>query len=78
MARTEEYLASLGHNFQVDDFSSIYYLGSRMVRELVTDSSAYPGYENPINGIFFDIERKYSGGKFGIQQAIVVTKKKHD
>lgn len=78
MARTEEYLASLGHSFQVDGFSSIYYLGSRMVRELVTDAAAYPGYDNPINGIFFDIERKYSGGKFGIQQAIVVTKKKHD
>lgn len=75
MARAKEFLVSLGHPFRVEDFSSVYYLGSRLVRELVTDPSAYPGYENPINGIFFDIERNFSGGEVGIQQAIIVTKR---
>jgi len=60
--------------FSVNEFSSIYYLGSRFLRELVTTPSAYPGYANPINRIFYEIEKDFSGGGFGIQQAYIVTK----
>lgn len=70
----EEYLKSRDIKFEVDEFSSIYYLGTRFVRELVTDVSQYPGFTNPINEIFFNIEKKFSGGGFGIQQAYIVTK----
>jgi hypothetical protein len=35
----------------------------------------YPGYSNPINEIFYNIEKEYSGGGFGIQQAYVIEKK---
>ncbi len=73
-ARLEELLASLGLEYLVEDFSSVYYLGSRLLRELVTDPSAYPGYSNPINEIFYNIERDYSGGGFGVQQAYVIAK----
>jgi ubiquinone/menaquinone biosynthesis C-methylase UbiE len=68
------YLEEKGLVYEVIDFSSIYYLGSRFVRELVTDPSAYEGFSNPINRIFYDIEREYSGGGFGIQQAVVINK----
>lgn len=74
MARLEAFLRELGVTFKVIDFSSIYYLGSRFLRELVTDPSAYPGYTNPINEIFYKIEQDFSGGGFGIQQAVVITK----
>lgn len=74
MQRLQEFLSSLGLRYEVVDFSSIYYLGSRFLRELVTDPAAYPGYSNPINGIFYNIEKEYSGGGFGIQQAVVVYK----
>jgi len=60
-------------SYKMNEFSSIYYLGSRFLRELVTDPSAYPGF-NPINRIFFDIEKDFSGGGFGIQQAYIITK----
>lgn len=60
--------------FSVEEFSSIYYLGSRFLRELVTNAADYPGYSNPINKIFFEIEQQFSGGGFGIQQAYVVNK----
>lgn len=73
-ARLEAYLRDSGLEFEVDDFSSIYYLGSRFLRELVTDADAYPGYSNPINALFREIERDYSGGGLGIQQAYVVRK----
>lgn len=73
-AKLEEYLNSRNLVFSVEEFSSIYYLGSRFLRELVTDPSAYPGYSNPINQIFYDIEKKFSGGGFGIQQAYVIKK----
>jgi ubiquinone/menaquinone biosynthesis C-methylase UbiE len=73
-SRLEEYLKSKNLSFTVDEFSSIYYLGSRFLRELVTDASAYPGYSNPVNEAFYDIEKKFSGGGFGIQQAYIVKK----
>ncbi|MDP5240689.1 methyltransferase domain-containing protein [Uliginosibacterium sp. 31-16] len=70
----ETFLGSLNQTFKVIDFSSIYYLGSRFIRELVTNPDDYPGYSNPINEIFYNIEKDYSGGGFGIQQAYVLTK----
>jgi ubiquinone/menaquinone biosynthesis C-methylase UbiE len=70
----EEFFNQQGLKFSVNEFSSVYYLGSRFLRELVTDPAAYPGYSNPINRIFYDIEKEFSGGGFGIQQAYIVTK----
>jgi ubiquinone/menaquinone biosynthesis C-methylase UbiE len=70
----DEYLNSKDLTYEVDEFSSLYYLGSRFVRELVTEISQYPGFTNPINEIFYNMERQFSGGGFGIQQAYIVTK----
>jgi ubiquinone/menaquinone biosynthesis C-methylase UbiE len=75
-SKLEKHLQEIGLYYQFDDFSSIYYLGSRFVRELVTDPSAYPGFTNPVNKLFFDIEKQFSGGGMGIQQAVVITKKR--
>jgi len=72
--RLEAFLRGEKSPFEVDEFSSVYYLGSRFLRELVTDPAAWPGYSNPINRIFYDIEREFSGGGFGIQQAYVIRK----
>jgi hypothetical protein len=58
--------------FSVEEFSSIYYLGSRFLRELVPDPSAYPGYSDPINEVFYGIERRFFGGGGGVQQAYIV------
>jgi hypothetical protein len=69
-----DFLDSHGLKFEIEDFSSIYYLGSRFLRELVTTPADYPGYSNPINKIFYDIEKSFSGGGFGIQQAFVIQK----
>ena len=69
-----EFLVSNEQSFEVVDYSSIYYLGSRFLRELVTNPDEYPGYSNPINKIFYEIEKDYSGGGFGIQQAYVIKK----
>ncbi|MHB1148017.1 MAG: class I SAM-dependent methyltransferase [Lutibacter sp.] len=74
-AKIEKYLTNKCMSFVCNDFSSIYYLGSRFLRELVTNSSNYPGYTNPINEIFYEIEKKYSGGGFGIQQAYIIETK---
>ena len=70
----EEFFNQMGLKFSVNEFSSVYYLGSRFLRELVTDPAAYPGFSNPINRIFYGIEKEFSGGGFGIQQAYIVTK----
>lgn len=73
--RLEDYLTSQSLQFEAEDFSSVYYLGSRFLRELVTDVSSYPGYTNPINKIFYNIEKDFSGGGFGIQQVYIITKR---
>ena len=49
------------------EISSLYYLGSRFLRELVTNLSDYPGYSNPMSETFYKIERKFSGGGIGIR-----------
>lgn len=72
--RLEDYLEKNGYSFECIEISSIYYLGSRFLRELVTNPSDYEGYSNPINKIFYDIEQEYSGGGFGVQQLYVVQK----
>lgn len=72
----EEYLVLSNMSFEINDFSSIYYLGSRFLRELVTNPEDFSGFSNPINEIFFNIEKEYSGGGFGIQQAYVIRKGK--
>jgi ubiquinone/menaquinone biosynthesis C-methylase UbiE len=70
----EELLRSRNIDFEVIDFSSVYYLGSRFLRELITNPADYPGYSNPINKLFYGIEKDFSGGGFGLQQAYVITK----
>jgi ubiquinone/menaquinone biosynthesis C-methylase UbiE len=70
----EKYLHDLKLPFTNEDFSSVYYLGSRFLRELVTNPKDYAGYSNPINEIFYRLEQDYSGGGFGIQQAYVIQK----
>jgi ubiquinone/menaquinone biosynthesis C-methylase UbiE len=72
--KVEDWLTKNNIKFEIIDFSSIYYLGSRFLRELVTKIDDYPGYSNPINEIFYNIEKEYSGGGFGIQQACVIYK----
>jgi ubiquinone/menaquinone biosynthesis C-methylase UbiE len=73
-SKLESYLEKLQLKWTVEEFSSIYYLGSRFLRELVTTPSDYPGYSNPVNKIFYDIEKDFSGGGFGIQQAYILHK----
>ena len=73
-AKLENWLEEKKLAYHVEDFSSIYYLGSRFLRELVTIPADYPGYSNPINKLFYDIEKEFSGGGFGIQQAYIITK----
>jgi ubiquinone/menaquinone biosynthesis C-methylase UbiE len=72
--KLEGYLLENNRKFKSIEFSSVYYLGSRFLRELITNPDDFPGYSNPINEIFFDIEKKYSGGGFGIQIAYVIQK----
>jgi ubiquinone/menaquinone biosynthesis C-methylase UbiE len=70
----EKHLKKLELEYEIDDFSSIYYLGSRILRELVTESDKYEGFTNPINKIFYEIQKQFSGGGMGVQQAVIIKK----
>ncbi len=69
-----EFIDKLDHAYEINDFSSLYYLGSRLLRELVTDYECYEGFSNPINETFANIQKNYKGGGFGIQQAFIIKK----
>ena len=58
--------------FKCIDFSSVYYLGTRVLNEVVIDKEKYPPYTSPLNPVFYDLERKYSGGGIGLQQLYVI------
>ena len=73
--RLKTYLGSQSVNYRINDFSSIYYLGSRLLRELITKPEDFPGFSNPVNELFYNIEQQYSGGGVGIQQAVIIEKK---
>jgi ubiquinone/menaquinone biosynthesis C-methylase UbiE len=68
------YLNSIKTEFEVNDFSSLYYLGSRLIRDLIPESKTFVGYDNPVNKIFHNIEKDFSGGDVGIQQAYIIKK----
>ncbi|MCH7592356.1 MAG: class I SAM-dependent methyltransferase [Planctomycetes bacterium] len=70
----EDFLAFENIPYELEDFSSIYYLGSRFLRELISDPDESSGYSSPVNELFYGIEREFSGGGFGIQQAYVICK----
>jgi len=42
---------------------------------LITELEEYEGFSNPINTDFYQFEKKYSGGDFGIQQLYIIYKK---
>jgi len=73
----EVFLTSQGLAYEVVDYSSVYYLGTRFLRELVVDSRTgedftRAAFGNAFNQRFFELEKDFSGGGFGIQQAYVV------
>ena len=72
--RLEEFLSSRGLQYTIDDFSSVYYLGTRFLRDLVDPRDLCQGFENPLNDVFFRLEQTFSGGGMGIQQAYVIRK----
>jgi 2-polyprenyl-3-methyl-5-hydroxy-6-metoxy-1,4-benzoquinol methylase len=73
--RLRDWLNSKNLRFDITDFSSVYYLGSRIVRELATDFTKFEGYSNPINAEFAQLARKYKTcGDIGVQQLVVISK----
>ena len=61
--------------FENVEFSSLYYLGTRFVRDLITDLEDKNNYSNTINTLFFDLEKQYSASPgYGIQQAFIIYK----
>ena len=72
--KLEQFLEKNEYSYECKEISSLYYLGSRFLRELITDYDSYEGYSNPINKQFFELEEKYNGGGFGIQQVYIISK----
>lgn len=73
--RLMEWLTDLNLKFEIVEFSSMYYLGSRIARELATDYKSFAGYSNPINRIFSELGRQYPQcGDIGVQKLLVINR----
>ncbi len=69
------FLTQRNFDFEVIEFSSLYYLGSRFVRDIIVDVEDKDNYKNEINTMFFELEKKHTSlSGFGIQQAYVIKK----
>lgn len=70
-----DFLEEKGLNYKIEDFSSLYYLGSRVLREIVTPAQDND-FRGPMNQLFSDIEKKYNAGVLGIgiQNLVVIDK----
>jgi ubiquinone/menaquinone biosynthesis C-methylase UbiE len=72
-SKLSAFLKDQNLTFEIIPFSSLYYLGSRFIRELVEDLKDPENYQNEVNEMFFDLEKKFTNSKdFGIQQAFVI------
>lgn len=72
-SRLDDFLRKKKLSYHVEEFSSLYYLGSRFIRELVDQTNGDIGdYSSPVNELFYNIERQYSCGGVGIQQAYII------
>ncbi len=70
----EKLLNELNYSYENIDYSSIYYMGSRIIREIINDNNDLKKYDNILNEDFFKIQKKYQGGNVGIQQAYIIKK----
>lgn len=63
------FLNDQGFRHSTIGFSSTYYLGTRVLRELVTKDSSY---ESNFNRHFFQLAKEFEGGDFGIQKLVIL------
>lgn len=73
--KLENYLKDNNFVYTHVDFSSVYYFGSRILREVLDNSNILTEYTNIINNTFYELEKSFSGGNVGIQQLYVIRKK---
>ncbi len=69
--KLEAWLRDRGLAFSVRPFSGIYYVGTRLLRELVS-GERIEGYRSPLHEAFREIERRYDVAPFSVQQAVVI------
>ena len=73
--KLEAFLQGKGLSFTVDEFSSVYYLGSRVMQELLLDKMPpFGDYSSPVNKAFYELEKQFSGGGLSVQQAYIIKK----
>jgi ubiquinone/menaquinone biosynthesis C-methylase UbiE len=67
-----DFIASLGLKHEVVDFCSLYYLGTRFLKELIKSSQEHFAPSQTFEDVFSDLQQQYTGESFGIQLAFVV------
>lgn len=70
----ESYLEEKNIAFTSVNFSSLYYLGTRVIRDVCcTDEDDFvDNYNTMFNDFFYNVETRYSNGDFGIQKLYVL------
>lgn len=72
--RLESFVREYFEIVRIERFSSLYYLGSRFLRELAIEPDDPESYEHPINELTASLVPASRSGDFGIQKAYILVK----
>lgn len=70
----KEVLAEVGFQYRMIDFCSLYYIGTRFLADLIEGGDLRREFVTQIEKTFYGLEQQFSGGCFGVQRAVVITK----
>lgn len=72
--RLESFVSKYFEIVRIERFSSLYYLGSRFLRELAIEPDCPESFEHPINELTASLVPASRSGDFGVQKAYILTK----
>jgi len=70
----EKFISGKFDLVEINRFSSLYYLGSRLIRELAMAPGETPSYSHPVNQFFANLEITGNSGDFGPQKMYILRK----
>ena len=71
--KLETYLRNKGLSFSCKTFSSTYYLGTRVIRDLILEKEQVSDFKNSFNEVFLELQKRYTiDADLGIQKLYIV------
>ena len=70
----EKAIEDLGHTWSCIPYMGVYYFGTRVLRETLSNAAELEGYESDFHKEWFEMEKRYDSSETSIQQMYVIEK----